>query len=534
MSDKYEYWRELFGEEFPEGGAKEGNEHTGGMLPGGGGLPINPESDFNEESVRVDGIHDFADSKEGKGKKPSPANEKKIQSDMSELFGVKVAAGIDEGEKWAVFGGSSKKQTEKEIWFDVPGYKQKAESAVKRDELDTTNVIPEKKSEGSKDTKRHAKALSPVEEPTRMIESLEGGKPADDERIVVRGRNKRTGCLGGIMYFVFVAGLSIVLAGLLWLAASDVLALGKGYVSAVITVDKDFTIDEIADDLSEAGIIKYKFLFKLYAAFSNAEDNIDPGTYELSTNFDYRALVVKMQAGSGSQLTTEVMIPEGYTLKQIFTLLDDKLVCDYEDLVDTAASYAFKHEFLQDIPIGEATRLEGYLFPDTYEFYVGDNSVGVINKMLNNFDNKVTDEMYAQAEALGYTMHDIVKMASLIEKEAANDSERPTIASVIYNRLNNWDNPLLQIDATVQYALPERKENLSLDDLEIDSPYNTYKYAGLPIGPIANPGLASLKAVLEPAETNYYYYLLNITGVHSFFRYHDDFEAFKHSENFAG
>ncbi len=218
-------------------------------------------------------------------------------------------------------------------------------------------------------------------------------------------------------------------------------------------------------------------------------------------------------------------IPEGYTLKQIFELLEEKGVSSYKKLEEMAATYDYNFSFLQDIPLGEATRLEGYLFPDTYDFYLGEDSKTVLNKMLVNFDSKITDEMREQATKRGYSVHEIIVIASMIEKETTG-SDQKNIASVIYNRLNSNNFQYLQVDATVQYALKERKEKLSLEDLEVDSPYNTYKYEGLPAGPIANPGLVSINAALNPAKTNYYYYALGEDNMHHFFRTFREHQTF--------
>ena len=186
--------------------------------------------------------------------------------------------------------------------------------------------------------------------------------------------------------------------------------------------------------------------------------------------------------------------------------------------------------FLQEIPYGSENRLEGYLFPDTYQFYMSDDPANVIDKFLRNFDNKFTDDLYDALDALndrlaqrmrtnGFTeteitdgrlsLYDLITVASLVEKETAKTSESASIASVIYNRLCSKLYPCLEIDATIQYALAERKEVLSNADKGVISPYNTYTNAGLPAGPIANPGMNSIRAALYPAETNYYFYALN-------------------------
>ena len=196
-----------------------------------------------------------------------------------------------------------------------------------------------------------------------------------------------------------------------------------------------------------------------------------------------------------------------------------------------AADFSYNYSFLNEEDKGDASRLEGYLFPDTYTFYVYMEPSSAIGKFLDNYNLKVTDDMKQQAADMGYTMDQIITIASMIEKEAANDEERAAIASVIYNRLAAG--MPLQIDATVQYA-KGNDEALTEADFQIDSPYNTYKNTGLPAGPICNPGLASIKAALNPDSTNYYYYALDTaTKTHKFFSDYASHEAFVATQNYG-
>ena len=365
----------------------------------------------------------------------------------------------------------------------------------------------------------------------------------------------KTGVFSGFMYFVFVLSLSIILACIGWVAACDILALNKDVVNAEVTLPQEIFTQEtktvtgsdgtsstvnynkadmgkVAKILKDAGIIEYKSLFLLYSDFSNADEKLDPGTYELSTIYDYRAIVKKMQYGSGAMVTTEITFPEGMTMEEIFAELEDKQVCSAADLEDCAANMDFGYSFLEDLPYGDSTRLEGYLFPDTYEFYQGSNAQTTLDTFLQTFNNKITAEMREKAANSKYSLNQIIIIASMIESEAGSDDERATIASVIYNRLKSG--MPLQIDATIQYALPERKEKLSDDDLKVDSPYNTYTHKGLPPTAISNPGIKSIQAALSPATTNYYYYALDTaTGTHKFFTNSSDFEAFKKTQNYG-
>lgn len=376
-----------------------------------------------------------------------------------------------------------------------------------------------------------------------------------DYHPVRQSHEYRSGCLGGVMYFVFIVCVSVVLACLAWMAVSDALALNKESFTAVVSLPMNIfdsetvaTYDEsgnktgtkrvtsadisyVADELKAAGLIEYKWLFEFFCKISHADTKVDPGEYELSSSFDYRALIKNMQVGSGATVTVSVTIPEGFTMHQIFKRLEESKVCSYEDLMEAAANYTYNYDFLANIPEGDATRLEGFLFPDTYEFYVGMQASSAINKLLENFHYKITEDMLAQMTAMGLDIRTVVNMASLIEREAANDNERGFIASVIYNRLAI--SMPLGIDASILYVYPEHDGAPTGEMLAEESPYNTRINVGLPPTPIANPGLASIKAVLAPETTGYYYYALDTaTGQHRFFTNSGEFEAFVATQNY--
>jgi len=207
-----------------------------------------------------------------------------------------------------------------------------------------------------------------------------------------------------------------------------------------------------------------------------------------------------------------ITFPEGFTLKQIADrIAASDLLISRQAFVEAARADTVKDLVLFSF---ESDDLEGYLFPDTYEFAVGTPAYEVVSVMVNNFELKVVENNQPQIANSPYSLHELVTIASLIEREARVDKDRRLISSVIYNRLRRGMK--LQIDATVQYALPEHKERLLHSDLRVESPYNTYLHAGLPPGPICNPGLACLEAALSPAETDYLYYVVGADGAHIF------------------
>lgn len=351
-----------------------------------------------------------------------------------------------------------------------------------------------------------------------------------------RRSSRRRGSSGraasfAVLYVVGVIGASVLLACLGWIAANDVLALNKEEKTVTITITEDESFGDVVNRLKDEGLIEYKWLFRLFAAFTGGDDKVTMGTYTLNTDMDYRALLAGMSMSSATKGEVTLTIPEGYTVSQIFQLLEDNGVSTVEDLEEQAANHDYAFSFLEDIPLGDPNRLEGYLFPDTYNFYMGEDPKYVINKMLVNFDSKVDDSMRQKIADKGYTIQELLTVASMIEKET-DGTDRTTIASVIYNRLNNpgaGTAGYLQVDATIQYVLPEGEIVSEEDYQTVNSPYNTYLNKGLPPGPIANPGLESIMAALNPESTNYYYYALGDDGVHHFFTSYSEHQAFLNS-----
>ena len=344
--------------------------------------------------------------------------------------------------------------------------------------------------------------------------------------------------------------ISLTLGRLVWVCASEVLAFGREDKAVTITIFETDTIDDITKKLARAELIHYPELFKLYASFAVDEGEIKPGQWELNTKYDYHALV-KMMSPSSTRSVVTVTIPEGYTCRQIFALLEDNKVCTAQDMESYAAGGELdEYWFLENVGRGDKYCLEGFLFPDTYEFYQNDTPRNVLQRMLNNFEKKFDEDLQGKIQTLNahltdlmrrngagqayidshqFTVKDVINVASMIEKETSSAQEGYTIASVIYNRLFCWgSNPAyLNIDATIVYALGG-KTDLTAADLQVDSPYNTYTNIGLTPGPISNPGLASIKAALEPSDTNYYFYVLDPSvGSHHFSTTQAEHEAFR-------
>lgn len=396
-------------------------------------------------------------------------------------------------------------------------------------------------------------------------EFLEQKMEADDkpkkQRPTRKGRPRRpkgSGLLGiphllaTVIWLLVILAIGVSLGRLAWVCAADVLAFGRENKEVVVSITSEDNLDTIADKLQNVGLIRYKDLFLMYADLAKVEEKgkISTGTFTLNTIYDYNALVKAMSASSGSRAVVEnVLIPEGYSCRQIFALLEEKGICKVAELEEYAANGELsEYWFLEGVERGDKYCLEGFLFPDTYDFYENSSPRQALEKLLNGFNYRFSEDMRAQIDTLNetltakmqangesaefiaehqFTIKEVVTVASLIEKETSGNDESYKIASVIYNRLFSWGSTprYLNIDATIIYAL-DGDTDLSAEDMTVDSPYNTYNHTGLPPTAIANPGLASLQAALDPADTSYYYYVLDPEeGTHIFSKTYEEHQA---------
>ncbi len=317
-------------------------------------------------------------------------------------------------------------------------------------------------------------------------------------------------------YAAFILVVSAILAGTAWLLANDICSFNKEDVETAVVVTDEDTVGTVAKKLKEEGLIKYKGVFRLFAAVFNADEKIGPGIYTLNSDMDYRALIngmVPKKSYAGAE-TVRATIPEGSSVKEVIAILAKKGVNTEAALTAAAETGTFGYSFTDETEKGNISRLEGYLFPDTYEFYVGEEPVSALKRLVDNFYSKVSSYM-DQIEASQYSLKEVITIASLIEKET-DGSDRSKISSVIHNRLEHTGETanLLQIDAALVYAAG--REITQADYTSLDSPYNLYQHKGLPPTPISNPGLASIEAAVEPADTDYYYYVLGADGKHVF------------------
>lgn len=274
-----------------------------------------------------------------------------------------------------------------------------------------------------------------------------------------------------------------------------------------VIIPRGSTFAAATDSLEHAALVSNPVFFRLYARFRKEDRNIKPGTYLLKRGTPWADILSALNGGKG--LVNTITIPEGFGLIQITPLLAETLGVPVDSVNAAVRDSATRAR------VGAtAETLEGYVFPDTYAFPVGTSARSAINEMVKRFEREWKPEWNARLDSIGLDRNKAVTLASIIEREARRPEERPVIAGVYLNRIRAG--MLLQADPTVQFALGRHTSRVLFKDLETDSPYNTYRYPGLPPGPIASPGNPSLVAALNPAKVDYFYFVAAPDGHHEF------------------
>jgi len=291
------------------------------------------------------------------------------------------------------------------------------------------------------------------------------------------------------------------------LAAVLIACGGGGAPVRRVTIPQGSTFAAAADSLQSAGLLRSPRLFRLYASITGRDRDIKAGTYLLEPGLSWNELILALSAGRGIEQT--VTIPEGLALRSIVPMLAREIGAPVESLWAAARDSGTRRRL--QIPTPD---LEGYLFPDTYRFMYGTSAREAVRDMVRRFEQVWEPAWDARLAAMNMTRHELITLASIVEKEARLAEERPVIAAVYHNRLRQG--MPLQADPTVQYAIGEHRTRVLYKDLRIDSPYNTYRHRGLPPGPIASPGRASIEAALFPANVPYRYFVAHPDGHHEF------------------
>ncbi len=283
-----------------------------------------------------------------------------------------------------------------------------------------------------------------------------------------------------------------------------------------VEVPSGASTDKISDILFDKGLIMNKTIFKFRVKSLEAAGKLKAGTFNLNTGMNLEEIINKLTVSQKSTNTVRFTIPEGYELIQIGEKLAKENIVDLDrflELTSNKRNFEDKYEFLK--LLDEDQTLEGFLFPSTYEIFIGSEEEVVIGKMLDEFQKIYEKDIAHKLEAMDLSLNEVITLASIVEREGKLDSERPIMSAVFHNRIDQ--NMALQSCATVQYILGERKPVLSTADTLIPSPYNTYIHEGLPPGPIASPGEASLVAAVNPADVDYLFFVLTGSdGSHTF------------------
>jgi len=286
-----------------------------------------------------------------------------------------------------------------------------------------------------------------------------------------------------------------------------------------ITIAMGTTVPELAEELQKRHLIRSAWMFRYLVHSEQSKFKIYAGDYLLTPAMTPVEMIKRFLNSSVALANNRVTIPEGYTTEQIIDLLVLKGIGSKEEFTKVVTDDAFAYPFLKDAPKG-LHRLEGYLFPNTYDIPVKTNPHDMIDLLLQQFAKELTPEVQKQLDILKLSVPQWVTLGSMVEKEAAKASDRPLVASVFLNRLKIGQP--LQSCATIQFLLGTPKEKLYDKDLKIPSPYNTYLHTGLPPGPIANPGHASLQASLHPTQTDMLYFVAKKDGYHAFAKTYEE------------
>ncbi len=330
---------------------------------------------------------------------------------------------------------------------------------------------------------------------------------------------------------------SVILSAYAISCLNDVLALGRSDEIVTVTVEKGSDYADIIDALGKSGLVKHKWFCKLFTDFRSFDKKkYLNGIYYLTADMGVEGMLNSMRENQTSDETIRLYFPEGWTIEQIVEKLDKNNVCPKEYIYTALREVDFENEFISDLP-NDGSRyfdLEGYLFPDTYDFFVaekengiGENPSSVVRKLLKNFESKWTEIYDKRAKELGLTQDEVITIASIIQKEAADESQMTAISSVIHNRLNNPASyPTLGCDSTKNYVtnyLSKAIGTAAASPFIVNYDTNG-THSGLPVGPICNPGAAAIEAALNPDDTNYYFFCHNNKGKLYLAKNYDEFQ----------
>lgn len=396
------------------------------------------------------------------------------------------------------------------------------------DDLGSTRVIRADEASDAPAVDGSATRMIDAVDATRVIAVENEGDEDEPSRRRKSKNSEAIGCLKAIIYVFAVLLISIVLALFIFKSFTDVTGIGRSTTSINIDVPTGASTQAVAEMLEEQGVIDEPLIFRLYCRLVGADGSFHPGVHIVSSNMGYDGIVEELQTIEQSETVT-VMIEEGATVERIAEILEANDVCSAKDFYTALVAGDYNdYDFIAEISEEERKDriylLEGYLFPDTYEFYVNGSPEVVVRTMLDNFNNRVDADTRASIKASGKTIDEVLIAASIIQMEAGVKEDMPRVMRVIENRLSSPDAfPRLQMDSTRDYLLGGSAEGL-------DTAYNTYEREGLPVGAICNPGLDAIHAALNPSQEPdiidcFYFASIVETGETAFFETFEEHEA---------
>lgn len=409
------------------------------------------------------------------------------------------------------------------------------EQTVSGSQSDINSIIEEYSEYEDKAAEKNTEASDKAETDEHDITDDDFDEEPEEElppRPKKKKRRKRGNgrLIFGLVMTAMIVAVAVFCAAFVLKFAKDFVGVGKSSVEVVVEIPMNSGTADIADILANEGIIDSTYFFRFYSRVKGSDGTFVAGSHVLSPDMSYENIVHELQQGAvDTRESVDITFPEGIDLFDAAQKLEENNVCSAADFIRefNNSSFGFDFEKLVKVSALKFYKMEGYLFPDTYTFYVEEDPKIVCKKIYRNFETKITADIYARMNDLGMEFEELLTTASMVQAEASSVYDMKRVASVFRNRLADPDNyPLLQSDPTRKYVEEVIKPNIEFPSKEMFKAYNTYEGAGLPPGPICNPGLDAINAVLYPADTDYYYFCANVdTGEVYYARTNEEHEA---------
>ncbi len=418
----------------------------------------------------------------------------------------------------------NKQENREGVISEVPSYKDELEKYSPSDIESTSNIelINDESIEDFAEKTISMSGNTSVYNFNKQTGSVSNEEPIIEKAHKPKKRKRRRynySAYGGVVLATLVICCALIISLFGIVVGRDVLGIDTGeYESFTIYIPQGSSTSEIADILYNEGIIYYTEVFEVIAKLNDSV--MYPGDLEVVENMSYFDIISSLMEMREAKETVTITFPEGITLYAAAQKLEEAGICSAKDFIFEFNSTVFGYEFEKHVSSASMKfyKYEGYLFPDTYEFYTDDSTYNIVRRIKQRTNEKLSAEVIARCNELGYTLDQMITLASLVQLESWNFEDMSNIASVFHNRLNNPEvYPKLQSDTTYSYINDVIKVNSSIQSQEMYDAYDTYTCNGLPIGPICNPGMDAINAVLNPSATEYYYFCADITTGETFF-----------------